>query len=214
MHFYTSQALRKQSILLSISSEKKREDSIRQTYETRRRAKRVKVEREALEAYSSMELDPKLPKSHDFDGAVKGLVVIHNTYRFDLKQASLGNFEIVDWLNSDVKKYRVVESLAPSDWLTLAKRAITAFKFYDSAVDFVRQGLDTSSKGSKLMTKFQSLAKNLAHFNNEMLTKTGQVIGGNYSVTPNLLTPDLKVNSTPVGEKCCYTYEWIDPRLQ
>lgn len=109
-----------------------------------------------------------------------------------------GNFEFVDWLNSDVKTYPVAESLTPSDWLTLAKRAISAFKFYDSAIDFVRQGLDTSPKRSKQLAKFQSLAKNLAQFNNNMLTKTGKVVGFNYSITPDLLTPDLKVNNTPV----------------
>ena len=85
MHFfslyYTTQALRKQSTLLSISPERKRADSIRQSYETRRRAERMKVEQDGLEAYSQMEVEPILPKSHDFDGAVKGLIVIHNTYR-------------------------------------------------------------------------------------------------------------------------------------
>ena len=131
-----------------------------------------------------------------------------NPHRFDLKQAMQGNFEFVDWLNSDTKTYPVAESLMPSDWLTLAKRSITAFKFYDSAVDFVRQGLDTSPRRSKLLSKFLSLAKHLAQFNNDMLTKTGQVVGPNYSITPDLLTPDLKVNNTPVGEdnaKVAYT---------
>ena len=133
----------------------------------------------------------------DIKAHLKYLATFH---RFDLNKAMSGNFEFVDWLNSDVKTYPIAESLTPSDWLTLAKRAITAFKFYDSAIDFVRQGLDTSPKRSKLLAKFNSLAQNLAHFNNEMLIKTGQVVGRNYSVTADLLTPDLKVDDTPVGE--------------
>ena len=105
----------------------------------------------------------------------------------------------MDLLNNKAKTYPKAEQLGPPDWLTLAKRAITAFKFYDSAVDFVKEGLDICPLGSKLVAKFKSLAPKLAHFNNEMLTKTGQMVGSNYSVTETLLTEDLQVDNTPVG---------------
>ena len=61
--------------------EKNKENAIRASYEAKRKAKGVRMEVEALEAYFSMELETSFPSGHDYDGAVKGLIVIYNTYR-------------------------------------------------------------------------------------------------------------------------------------
>ena len=115
----------------------------------------------------------------------------------------MGSFEFVDWLSGGlVRSYPMSEQLGPSDWLALAKRAITGFKFYDTAVDFVRQGLMTrplDKMALRTVAKFKALARSLANFNNEMLTNSGQMVGSNYSVTETLLTQDLNLDNTPIG---------------
>ena len=115
----------------------------------------------------------------------------------------MGSFEFVDWLSGGlVRSYPMSEQLGPSDWLALAKRAITGFKFYDTAVDFVRQGLmarPLDKMALRTVAKFKALARSLANFNNEMLTNSGQMVGSNYSVTETLLTQDLNLDNTPIG---------------
>ena len=147
------------------------------------------------------EIDPIYPQRHDYNGSVKAMVVMHNTYSFNVESASNGDFVYVDHLNnSNVRILEAKENIGPVDWLEFAKRAIK-FKYYDSAIDFVKEGLSKSQKGSKLNQNLKRLAKKLSQLNNKTLLRDKTVVGSDYVIKPYLVTEELDVDPTDVKLK-------------
>ena len=93
MHFYypPTIALLGRGSLLSTYDKRKR-DGIELksvSLEMGRTSQSVESEKGAFQEQLHSELEKdNFPRNHDYDGALKGLIVIHNTYRFELFSSS------------------------------------------------------------------------------------------------------------------------------
>lgn len=100
-----------------------------------------------LKQYISKKLST-FPKKHDYDGAVKGMVILQNTYNFDLQKAIksgdrvlevTGGSELLyyDFSNAKEVSFRANEALDFDDFLMLSHKAAYYYHFYDTSIQLL-----------------------------------------------------------------------------
>jgi len=104
------------------------------------------------------------PEPEDYNGAVKGLVMLYDTYLLDLKAAADGK---VSYLSSQYlpMEFQGREKLQVEDLYELASKA-TSQLLFDTGVGITREAFALAEKVkpvSSTMKKLTRLRKNLVH---------------------------------------------------
>lgn len=146
---------------------------------------------EAVTSNRSDALDMNFPLRHDYNGSLKGVVVLHNTFDFDVTMAANGILSFVD--HDREVSLPSAERITTSDQVALAERAIAA-KFYDSAVDFIREALKFNGvrKGSSIYKKIISIKDFLVKKTNDLMKRHHRVVGDDFRIKPHYLGSNLE----------------------
>ena len=96
-----------------------------------------------------LDIQSDLPTKQDYEGAVRAMIILHNTYTFDLSrmstslsskpQAVFTNISYYDYFESKTVNFPARESLRQEDFLVFAEYAANNFNFYDTAIDYITQ---------------------------------------------------------------------------
>jgi prolyl 4-hydroxylase len=138
------------------------------------------------------------PDNEDYNGALKGLVMLQDTYDLDLDAATEGN---VAYYSSQFlyKEFQGKEKLQVEDLYDLANKA-TSQLLFDTGIVFLQAAFNLAEKikpTKSLMKKMKTLRKNLVHLNNKHLMKWQKMLGDNYKCLPYLVDNELNYKPTP-----------------
>ncbi len=132
------------------------------------------------------DLSHTLPNKSDFDGALKGLIFLHDTYRFSLTSAANGI------LRTSQRQFpsHVYRGLDFEDFFLLTKQAFR-FKWYDRAADFLRTALQLWSPPSNYAKASERMRKNLVLLNNQDLYASRKTVFADRKILPYIVGPNL-----------------------
>ena len=132
------------------------------------------------------------PDSKDHNGAVKGMVMLHETYEFFLDSTTEGK---ISYISSDraYTEFQGREKLDIDDLYLMSEKAKTQL-LYDVGIEFLRAGFNLADKvkpTNSTLKKMKNLRKQLVHMNNQHLLKWEKMVGPNYKVLPYLVDKNL-----------------------
>ena len=138
------------------------------------------------------------PTEQDYNGAVKGLVMLHETYMLDLDAANKGKLAYItsQFLYNE---FLGREKLQTDDYYEMSSKATSQFLF-DVGIEFLRAAFVQAEKkkpAATLMKKMKTLRKNLVHLNNQHLLKWQKMLGVNYKCFPFLVDENMNPKQTP-----------------
>jgi len=133
------------------------------------------------------------PTFEDYNGAVKGMVMLHQTYDLYLEVLPFGQ---VFYFSSEglIKDFKGRENLTIDDFYQISNKAKSQLLF-DVAIEYLRVAFSLADKfkpSNSTMKKIKKLRKDLVQLNNQYLLKWEKLIGPNYKVLPYLV--DDKMN--------------------
>ena len=146
------------------------------------------------------------PKKYDFDGSVKGMVILQNTYNFDLQKATTGNVEFskgvrgselvyYDFSNSKTVSFPAKEHLNFEDFVVFAHKAAHYYHFYDTAIQFLAEAshLQTTNIPSQNLYDYLLSAKSsILKTHNDYLLDRRKRLGTEFRVLPYLVNDKLQ----------------------
>ena len=132
------------------------------------------------------------PNDDDYNGAVKGIVMLHETYEFFLDETTAGK---VSYMTSEnmFKEFQGKEKLQIDDLHLMSEKAKSQMLF-DVGIEFLRAAFNLAGKvkpANSTMKKLNTLKKQLVHLNNQHLLKWETMLGPNYKVLPYLVDNNL-----------------------
>ena len=132
------------------------------------------------------------PNDEDYNGAVKGIVMLHETYEFYLDELTVGK---VAYVTSDnvYKEFQGKEKLQIDDLHLMSEKAKSQMLF-DVGIEFLRAAFklaDKTKPTNSTMKKLNTLRKQLVHMNNQHLLKWEKMLGPNYKVLPYLVDNNM-----------------------
>ena len=142
------------------------------------------------------EVTQNFPKIYDYDGAVKGIVILHNTYFFDLSKTRKQNLSNSNDSLSEISYYEVQsskeisfssqEQLKSDDFLMFAHRAANFYHFFDSAILFIKEAFESfpESTSISMYGYMLEIRKNIIHLHNHYLLERQKLIGKQFRVLP------------------------------
>ena len=140
------------------------------------------------------------PTRDDYNGAVKGLVMLYETYGMDLDATTEGK---IAYITSQFlyKEFQGREKLQVDDLYEMSSKAMSQLLF-DVGIDYLRAAFNLAEKKKPtdtMMKKLKTLRKNLVHLNNQHLYKWQKMLGVNYKCLPYLVDDNLNYKETPEG---------------
>ena len=135
------------------------------------------------------------PKEHDFKGAVKAMVILRDTYAYDVVPLFKGELVYTN-AYKETKTYHSEEKLELVDVLGFAERAVDTY-LHTTAMVFVREALEYNRhekklpKTDKIIKRLNHLRKSLAEFNNKVLIQKRLAIGAHHTIFPYLVDKNL-----------------------
>jgi hypothetical protein len=138
------------------------------------------------------EVTVDFPTADDFNGAVKGMVMLQETYEMLLDATVEGKVTYYTSQNL-LKEFQGREQLMVDDLYLMSQKA-TSQLLFDVAIEFLRAALNlakTVKVPNSIMIKIGTLKKNLVHMNNQHLLRWQQMVGTNYKVLPYLVDENL-----------------------
>ena len=144
------------------------------------------------------------PKKYDYDGAVKAMVILQNTYHFDLAKtrrrylnsnhSPTSELSYYDFPTSTTVTFSAKSFLGYDDFLIFAHRATNFYHFFDSSIDFLKEAFDalndksTTISLSPMTNSFLGymldLRKYSLHLHNSYLLSQQKLIGKQFRVHP------------------------------
>ena len=144
------------------------------------------------------------PKKYDYDGAVKAMVILQNTYHFDLAKtrrrysnsnhSPTSELSYYDFTTSTIVTFSAKHFLCPEDFLIFAHRATNFYHFFDSSIDFLKEAFDAfndksttiglPSITSSFFEYMLDLRKYSLHLHNGYLLSQQKQIGKQFRVHP------------------------------
>eukprot|EP00095_Tigriopus_kingsejongensis_P001280 snap_masked-scaffold359_size197282-processed-gene-0.4 protein:Tk01280 transcript:snap_masked-scaffold359_size197282-processed-gene-0.4-mRNA-1 annotation:"prolyl 4-hydroxylase subunit alpha-1" len=157
----------------------------------------IELESQALTARKNSlnETTAIFPDRIDYDGAVYAMVVLKDTYDFDVFQAAQGLIDIEKFANGQPLR---MESPHKLDYKDLKKMADVALKkmWYDTSIKFLKgvfEVIATLPEAQRpVMSKYESMRRSLVKVNNEYITKKMIMAGANYKVLPYVVDANLE----------------------
>lgn len=136
----------------------------------------------------------EFPDEWDFVGAGKGLVILHDTYDFNITAAMEGHIIYRD-VHGETKILRGRERLGIGDLLVLADRSYNS-GYYSNAIEIVKVVLNKIQKEKLSIPKenmktIKTFKKNLIDLNNQYVSKKHQIMGATFKVLPYLIDENL-----------------------
>ena len=138
------------------------------------------------------------PTEQDYNGALKGLVMLHTTYQLNLDAAAEGRVTFTTSRNL-YREFQGTEKLQIDDFYQLSNKATSQFLF-DAGIEFLRAAFIQAEKkklAATLTKKMKTLRKNLVHLNNKHLLKWQKMLGVNYICLPYLVDENMNPKQTP-----------------
>ncbi len=136
------------------------------------------------------------PDATDYRGAVNGLAVLHDTYKFDLPFLAEGDIYVHSFPPYGEEVFlQTDQHLSIEDFATLAKHAYQK-TWYDESIAFTRQFFFMAEKeqvNQSVMAEMERLRKNLVELNNKYLEKKRALMSKTYKITPYIVDKDLKI---------------------
>ena len=144
------------------------------------------------------------PKKYDYDGAVKAMVILQNTYNFDLSKtrrrhsnsnhSPTSELSYYDFSTSTTVTFFAKNFLCYDDFLIFAHRATNFYHFFDSSIDFLKEAFDALNDKSTTISLppitssflgyMLDLRKYSLHLHNSYLLSQQKVIGKQFRVHP------------------------------
>ena len=129
-----------------------------------------------------------IPEKLIIQGALKGLIMLHETYKVNITEFAKGHIG-----NEKTTFSRHIDSLQPDDLAYMSTIAMTVFKWYDNSLNYLKAAFDHvyySSKTiqnnflqtSKLQETLLSMKNIYSIAHNEMLYKNDVSIGSEYKL--------------------------------
>ena len=162
------------------------------------------------------------PKQYDFEGAVKAVVILYNTYNFDLTKTrsysfiyrSSSEISYIDFQNTPhLVSFPSAESLVHDDFILLSHRAGYFYHFYDTAIYLIKEALDSFNEytsSSMLFDYLLEMRTNLTETHNNFLLGTHKRIGKNHKVAPYLFSDTLQ----PIKENIDWKGDYVIIEVQ
>ena len=129
------------------------------------------------------------PVKGDFEGALRGLIFLYDTYKFDLKSLRSNK----KMTKTGRKTFKNEHKLDSEDFFRLSKSAFS-FRWYDSAIDFLRQAFkaaDSASVSAKVKNRMEKMRKDLVTLNNGLLYQYKAAVRDVFKIHPYLVTSKL-----------------------
>ena len=144
------------------------------------------------------------PKKYDYDGAVKAMVILQNTYHFDLAKtrrrysssnhSPTSELSYYDFSTSTTITFSAKNFLCHDDFLIFAHRAANFYHFFDSSIDFLKEAFDALNDKSttislppttsSVLGYMLDLRKYSLHLHNSYLVSQQKMIGKQFRVHP------------------------------
>ena len=156
--------------------------------------------------YDNLEQLSIFPKKHDYDGAVKGMVILQNTYNFDLTKASRkisaiskgtsgSEISYYDYSSSKVYSFQAQETVNFDDFLIFSHRAANYYHFYDSSIQFLVEAFDSYGKSNSSPNLYNYLRKmksSILSIHNDFLLDRRKLFEKEFRVLPYLVNNEFK----------------------
>ena len=127
-------------------------------------------------------ISSRFPEEEDFEGALRGLVFLQDTYRFNLIELSKGRLVSKDYprgpLALDNDHHLVLD-----DFYRLTKLSF-AFKWYDRASEFLQVAFKLLEGETRMKADMVKMRKNLMILNNQNLFKLKRSVTGEMKIHP------------------------------
>ena len=144
------------------------------------------------------------PKKYDYIGAVKAMVILQNTYRFDLAKtrrryshsshSTTSELSYYDFSTSTTITFSAKNFFGYDDFLIFAHRATNYYYFFDSSIDFLKEAFDALNDKSTTLSLppttssflgyMLDLRKYSLHLHNNYLLSQQKMIGKQFRVHP------------------------------
>ena len=136
------------------------------------------------------------------DGALKGLVMLQETYEQDIKDFSKGHLHLK---NKDIIEHisRKIDSLQPDDLAAMSTIAFDEYKWYDNSLTYLKQALESYYSLSYDQRKemptenFEKsllwMKKHYTSYHNQLLQKKANILGESWKLYPYPVDKGLRI---------------------
>ena len=127
------------------------------------------------------------------DGALKGLVMLQETYEQDIKDFSKGHLHLK---NKDIIEHisRKIDSLQPDDLAAMSTLAFEYYKWYDNSLIYLKEALESyyslsNEQRREMPTEdFEKsllmMKKHYTSYHNQLLQKKDNILGDSWKLYP------------------------------
>ena len=129
------------------------------------------------------------------DGAMKGVIMLHETYNQNIKDYSKGNLRLK---NGITRTSRNIDSLNLDDLAHMSNIAFNHFKWYDTGLKYLKESIDLfysllkddRKKFPGNLEEYFTMKKNYwTVYHNSIFNKTSNIIGPDWKVFPYMVDP-------------------------
>ena len=146
------------------------------------------------------------PKKYDYDGSVKGMVILQNTYNFDLQKATSNKKEFIkglhgsellyyDFPNSKSVSFPAREHLDFEDLVVFAHKAAYYYHFYDTSIQFLVETSylqRTNIPSQNLYDYFLNAKSSILKTHNDKLLDGRKRLGTEFRGLPYIVNDNLQ----------------------
>jgi hypothetical protein len=127
------------------------------------------------------------------DAALKGIIMLQETYNQEIKEYSAGHLRFKSGIERNSRK---ADSLQPDDLASMSTMAFKYFRWYDNGIDYLKAAIDTFYSLSKekrkelpvdLEKSLFIMKKHYPSYHNNMFNKKSNLIGPDWKVYPHIV---------------------------
>ena len=133
------------------------------------------------------------------DGALKGIIMLQETYDLEIKEFSKGHLHLKD---RHMNTSRSIDSLQPDDIASMSIVAFNIYKWYDNSISYLKESIDLFNThlkqrrllSNKLPSLLLKMKEEFSTYHNEMLHKKQSFIGPNWRLYPYMVDKGLPID--------------------
>ena len=136
------------------------------------------------------------------DGALKGLVMLQETYEQDIKDFSKGHLHIKH-KNTIERTSRNIDSLQPDDLAAMSTLAFEYYKWYDNSLTYLKEALKSyyslsHEQRREMPTEdfeksLLTMKKHYTSYHNQLLQKKDNILGESWKLYPYPVDKGLRI---------------------
>ena len=124
------------------------------------------------------------------NGALKGLIMLQETYEQDIKDFSQGHLYLK---NVIYRTSREIDSLQPDDLAAMSSLAFNHYNWYDNSLIYLKESLSAYSSLSPTQPRddldiyLLAMKNYYSSYHNELYTKKKNIVGSDWKLYPYLV---------------------------